>query len=174
MSLVFMLWYTNAEMMPNLFFHDGCNIRKTANDFATIWKYKRCTPVRLKDVIISIKRSCDKRRGLEWAYSLFSAYASALKSNRRMALLAGSLAHMLIFYPHTDMYHTCSAFLNTEGKASEASSIPSNDYLTWVSGTLHRHYHRLEGWIKGRKKINVKHSLNETWAREKLLNIRTL
>lgn len=116
------------------------------------------------------KRRCDKCQGLEWVYSLFSAYASALKSNRRMALLAGSLAHALIFYPHTDMRHTCSAFLNIKGKTRETSSLPSNECLTWVSGTLHRHYHRLEGWIKGRKKINVKHRPNErkeTREREK-------
>lgn len=35
-SLAFMLWYTNAEMMPNLLLHDGCDIRQTAKDFATI------------------------------------------------------------------------------------------------------------------------------------------
>lgn len=120
------------------------------------------------------KRSCDKRRRLEWVYSLFSAYASALKGNRRMVLLAGSLAHTLIFYPHTDMCHTCSAFLNIEGKTREASSLPSNDDLTWVSGTLHKHHHRLEGWIKGRKKINVKHTPNETQEREKQFHVRTL
>lgn len=161
-------------MMPNLLFHNGCNIRQTANDFASIWKYKRRTASQTEVCNYINKRSCDKRRGLEWVYSLFSAYASALKSNRRMALLAGSLAHTLIFYPHTDMRHTCSAFLNIEGTTREASSLPSGDYLTWVSGTLHTHYHRLEGWIKDRKKINVKHSPNDTIETEKRFNITTL
>lgn len=122
-------------------------------------KKKHHTPVRLKDIIISIKDPT-KRPGLEWVYSLFSAYASALKGKRRMVLLVGSLVHANILPTRWHAAHMLCIAKHL-GESREPSSLHNNDYLTWVSGTPHRHFHRLGG---GREKIKVKLRQNKNEA----------